>query len=75
MTAVHPDIRNADIDRYNAALVPLLKEKGVLINDLHAAVAEDIDRYVRKDDNIHLTEEGNELCARLTAEMIRRTAE
>lgn len=75
VTAVHPDIRNADIDRYNAALVPLLGEKGVLINDLHAAVAEDIDRYVRKDDNIHLTEEGNELCARLTAEMIRRWAE
>ena len=71
VTAVHPDIANADIDAYNAALVPLLREKGVLINDLHAAVAADIGRYVRKDDNIHLTEDGNALCAALTADLIR----
>lgn len=72
VTAVHPDIRNADIDRYNAALVPILSGKGVVIDDLHALVAADIDRFVRKDDNIHLTEDGNTVCAEAVADMIRR---
>ena len=72
VTAVHPDISNADIDRYNAALVPVLREKGVGINDLHALMAADIDRFIRKDDNIHLTEDGNTVCAEAVAEAIRR---
>lgn len=74
VTFVHPDIANADIERYNAALVPVLREKGVLIDDLHALIAADIDRYVRKDDNIHLTEDGNTACAVRVADMIRRAA-
>ncbi len=72
VTAVHPDISNADIDRYNAALVPVLREKGILIHDLHGLIAADIGRFVRKDDNIHLTEEGNETAARAVAEIVRR---
>ncbi len=72
VTAVHPDISNADIDRYNAALVPILKDKGVVIDDLHALVAADIDRFVRGDDNIHLTEDGNAVCAEAAADLIRR---
>ena len=72
VTAVHPDIANADIDRYNAALVPVLEDKGVLVDDLHALMAADIDRFVRKDDNIHLTEDGNAVCAEAVAELIRR---
>lgn len=71
VTAVHPDISNADIDRYNAALIPVLEEKGILIDDLHGLIAADIGRYVRKDDNIHLTEEGNEVAARAVAESVR----
>ena len=72
VTAVHPDIATADIERYNAALVPLLEEKGVVIDDLFAVVAADIDRFVRKDDNIHLTEDGNTVCAETAAAVIRR---
>ena len=75
VTAVHPDISNADIDRWNEALLPVLTAKGAVINDLHALVAADIDRYVRKDDNIHLTEDGNALCAALTADLIRSVAQ
>lgn len=71
VTAVHPDIANADIERYNTTLVPLLQEKGVIINDLHALVAADIDHFVRKDDNIHLTEDGNAICAEAVADAIR----
>ena len=74
VTAVHPNILSADIERYNAAIIPVLREKGVVIDDLYALVAADIDRYVRKDDNIHLTEEGNTVCAEQVSEIIRRMA-
>ena len=72
VTGVHPDIANADIERYNAALVPVLTSKGILVNDLHALIAADVDRYVRKDDNIHLTEDGNRVSAHAVADAIRR---
>ena len=63
--------KNTDIKRYNDILVPLLKERGVIINDLYTPVAEDIDRYI-SEDNIHLSEEGIELCAKLCADAIKR---
>ena len=43
------------IKRYNDLIVPLLREKGVIINDLYAACAADIDRYVAAD-TLHLSE-------------------
>ena len=66
--------KNETIDRYNSVIVPLLKEKGVIINDLGGAVSRDIYRYI-KEDNVHLTEEGIELCAKLTADAITEAAE
>lgn len=72
VTPVHPDIRNEDIDRYNSAVVSLLMKKGIVIDDLHSLIAADIDRFVRKDDNIHLTEDGNSLCAESVAGIILR---
>lgn len=74
VTDVHPNIQNADIVRYNALIVPELQKKGIFINDLHALVAEDVDRYIRKDDNIHLTEAGIDVCARQVADVIRTVA-
>lgn len=59
----NPHNKNEWIEDYNAAIVPLLKEKGVIINDLYSLVAADISRYV-SDDLIHLSEEGIQLCAR-----------
>jgi hypothetical protein len=64
---------NADIEKYNAALVPELIKKGVLINDLYPLLAADIPRYIR-NDHIHLTDEGIDLCAQRAAEMIREAA-
>ena len=64
---------NETIDRYNGVIVPLLKERGVIINDLGGAVSRDIYRYI-KEDNVHLTEEGIELCARLTVSAITEAA-
>ena len=74
VTAQNRYNKNADIERYNRLIVPLLQEKGVIINDLYALVATDIDRYIRKDDNIHLTEEGIAACGKQTAELIRSVA-
>lgn len=67
--------KNADIERYNALIVPLLRKKGIVINDLHALVASDVDRFIRKDDHIHLTEEGMDACARQVADVIRKAAQ
>ncbi|MBQ2966769.1 MAG: hypothetical protein IJE10_01445 [Clostridia bacterium] len=67
--------RNLVIDRYNKMIVPLLEEKGVIINDLYSTVAKDINRYIRNDDNIHLTDEGSEVCAKQIVDIIKKTAE
>lgn len=67
--------KNADIERYNNLIVPILQEKGIIINDLYSLVAGDIDCYIRKDDNIHLTEEGIAVCAAQVADVIRKVAE
>ena len=75
-TPVRPENRhnrNNVIARYNAAVVPLLEEKGVLINDLYAAVAEDVYGNVC-DDTIHLSPSGIRRCAESTAAAIRRAA-
>ena len=65
--------KNSDIKRYNDILVPKLQEMGILINDLYSAVAENIDEYI-SEDNIHMSESGIALCARLTADCIRNVA-
>lgn len=74
VTEQNPHDKNPVIERYNALIVPLLEEKGILINDLHATVAQDIDRYIRKDDNIHLTDAGAQVCAKQVADTILAVA-
>ena len=75
VTERNPYNKNSVIEHYNNTIVPLLKEKGVIINDLYATVSKDIDRYIRSDDNIHLTDEAIELCAAQVSEIIKKTAE
>lgn len=65
--------KNETIDRYNSIVVPLLKNRGIIINDLGSILSKDIYRYIR-EDNVHLTEEGIELCAKQTAEIIADSA-
>ena len=75
-TPVRPENQynhNEVIRRFNDAVIPLLKEKGVLINDLYAVVAEDIRANVC-DDTIHLSEQGIARCAEATAAAIRKAA-
>jgi len=71
-TPVHPDYphnNNADIARFNALVRPRLEALGVMINDLNALVAEDIEGNIC-EDMIHLTEKGAERCARRVADII-----
>ena len=62
--------KNERIIEYNRALVPELEKLGVQINDLHALVYQDIDRYIC-NDLIHLSEEGIDLCADAVAGAIK----
>lgn len=64
---------NEDIDRINALIVPLLKERGIIINDLNALLRSDPDRYIC-DDTIHLSDEAIGICASQVAECIKNTA-
>ena len=75
-TPVHPtrpQNSNARIIEYNRALVPELEKLGVQINDLHALVYRDIERYICAD-LIHLSEDGIDLCADAVVKAIK-TAE
>ena len=45
----------------------------MLINDLHTAVAKDIDRYIA-EDTLHLSQEGIEFCAGMVADAIKAAA-
>ena len=65
-------MHNGDIVRYNEAVVPVLRELGVQINDLHSLVQPHVDSYIRTDDDTHLTEAGIEACAAQVARVIRQ---
>ena len=62
-----------DIDRINALIVPLLKERGIIINDLNSLLRSDIDRYIC-NDTIHLSEEAIGICAAQVADCIQNAA-
>ena len=64
---------NARIREYNAAVVPALKAKGILINDLYSLVDADLDGNIC-EDKLHLSEKGIRLCAEQTARIIKETA-
>lgn len=70
----NPFNKNETIRRYNELIVPKLEKRGIIINDLHTPLAKDINRYIRADDFIHLTDAGIELCAKQTADLILKTA-
>ena len=67
----HPQNDNADLIRYNAAVVPELEKLGIVINDLWTPLNADRDRFIRSDDGIHLTDDGIALCGKIVADMIK----
>lgn len=65
--------KNEDADRLNKKIIPLLQERGVIINDLNALLCDDPDRYIC-DDTIHLSEEAIDICAKQVAMYIKEAA-
>ena len=65
--------KNVDADRFNARIVPILKERGVIINDLNALLRSDPERYIC-DDTIHLSEEAIDICAAQVARCIKESS-
>lgn len=70
----HPYNDNADIVRFNAAIVPELKAKGIVINDLYTTVYDRRDELLRDDDLLHLNDKGIEVCSKQVADCIRAVA-
>ena len=70
----NPHNKNETIKAYNEALIPKLRELGVVINDLYTPLAEDVYRFI-SDDLIHLSDEGISLAAGLVESVIRTEAE
>ena len=59
---------NSDIEKYNAAAVEVLCQKGVIINDLYS-VSRGLDESYHADW-VHFNEEGSKILARAVAEKI-----
>ncbi len=73
-TPIAVDIaRNACIKEYNEILVTELRKMGVVINDLHSLVSENIEKYIC-DDKTHLSEEGIKVCGEQVAKIIKEYA-
>lgn len=71
---VRPEYSYADnkrITEYNACAVKALTKLGVEIDDLYSFVLPNMEDYIRRDDFIHLTEEGAKACAGVVAKLIR----
>ena len=65
--------KNEIIEAYNAAIVPRLREMGIVINDLYTPMSKDVYRFIG-DDTIHLSTDGIELAAELVTDVIRKAA-
>lgn len=61
-----------DIARLNSAVLPVLKAKGIAINDLYSAVYPVKEEILREDDMIHLNDKGIEICTEKVLEAIRK---
>ena len=75
-TPPHPAMWGHDRTRlasYNDTVTAALRAEGVIINDLHATIAADIDKYIASD-YLHLSEEGIEVAAKQVTECIQQYA-
>jgi len=63
---------NETIQKYNKAAKEMLEKKGIIINDLYSLLTDDINKYIREDDNIHLTDEGIIKTAKSVSSIIKR---
>ena len=67
---VTPYYRNHVIKQFNDAVVPELEKMGVIINDLHKTVWDNLNEYICAD-NLHLSQKGIEACAEQVCRSIK----
>ena len=60
------------VKKYNEVLWRIADEQNIPVNDLFSLVMSDREKYIRADDEIHLTDEGKDACGKQTAEIIRK---
>ncbi|MBI84310.1 MAG: hypothetical protein CMJ81_14010 [Planctomycetaceae bacterium] len=79
-TPVHPDRpfrvsqwswRNEEIEHYNQASRDLMEGKGIPVHDLHQVVWQDTDGLLC-DDQLHLSSEGQMVCAQSVVDCVSR---
>jgi acyl-CoA thioesterase-1 len=58
--------------KYNKAARKIMKESGVMINDLHARAMRKLSEIQRPNGDVHFTPEGSEYLAKKVAASIRR---
>ena len=63
--------RNEEIDQYNGAAKELMASRGIPINDLHVLVWNNVDNFL-SEDQLHLSDTGQEACAKAVAESVLR---
>jgi isoamyl acetate esterase len=77
-TPVHPNRpflntewawRNEEIDQFNEAARELMESRGVRINDLYTVVWDNVAEFL-SEDQLHLSEAGQKMCARACADSI-----
>ena len=61
--------RNEEIDQYNEVALTLIESRGVLINDLHTLVWNNVSEFL-SEDQLHLSESGQEACARSVVDCV-----
>lgn len=62
--------RLADVQRYNEHVLPHLRSRGAVVNDLFSVVLPHLDEYVC-DDYVHMTDSGNAACAQAVVDALR----
>ncbi|MBR2337223.1 MAG: SGNH/GDSL hydrolase family protein [Clostridia bacterium] len=67
----HRHIRSNQIDKFNQAIVPVLKSMGIKINDLNSLLKNNEDIYICEDE-VHLSEEGIMICADAVCKAIKQ---
>ena len=60
-----------DDEIYNKAALAVMKKHGIQINDLHAIMADKMDRYGKKPGDVHFKPEGSALLAEAVAKEIQ----
>lgn len=78
-TPVHPDRpfrddqwswRNEEIDAYNEAARAVMAELEIPVNELHAVIVADVERFL-SEDQLHLSDAGQAACADAVAAVVR----